>query len=122
MGHNENNMPHGDLPKAEPATEEKAKKKKMPMGKKIMWVIIGVILFIAAVQAAVADRYAAPMQAILKQATEIQALNGPQPMSVIDSPGLSNTVSPALTVVATPSIFTSTSLSAREWSPASFQS
>jgi len=39
-----------------------------------------------ALSAAVADRYAAPMQAILKQATEIEALNGPQPMSVVDSP------------------------------------
>jgi hypothetical protein len=39
-----------------------------------------------AVAPAVADRYAAPVRAILKQATELQALNGPQPMSVVEDP------------------------------------
>lgn len=39
-----------------------------------------------ALSPAVIDRYAAPMHAILTQASELQALNGPQPMSVVDSP------------------------------------
>jgi poly-gamma-glutamate synthesis protein (capsule biosynthesis protein) len=39
-----------------------------------------------AVAPAVAARYAAPVRAILAQASEIEALNGPQPMRVVDSP------------------------------------
>ncbi len=39
-----------------------------------------------AVSPAVADRYAAPVRAILNQATELVALNGPQPMTVVADP------------------------------------
>lgn len=56
---NENNMPHGELAETAPAAEGADKKKKMSLGKKIMWIVIAVILFIAAVQVAVADRYSA---------------------------------------------------------------
>ncbi|MCB0046057.1 MAG: CapA family protein [Caldilineaceae bacterium] len=45
-----------------------------------------------AVSPGVAARYAAPVRAILDQATEIQALNGPQPMRVVDDPVQANTV------------------------------
>ncbi len=41
-----------------------------------------------AISPAVADRYAAPVRAILSQATELSALNGPQPMSIVADPSV----------------------------------
>ena len=51
--------------KQEVKTETKTKeKKKMSLGRKIMWILIIVIIFVLAVQAAVADRYHAQVAVI----------------------------------------------------------
>jgi cell division protein FtsL len=51
------NMPPGDINSA--PTKPDDAKKKMSLGKKIMWIVIAVLVFVIAVQILVADKYQA---------------------------------------------------------------